>query len=163
MKRLTLLGLTLLLGVWASPLLGQTRVASIFHDYDLDAAAYVYCEVGAAPEYMNQCTTGQAANDGWLNVASHQEKVVAIVLDQIDTATGIDTTIEVRLKTEGDLRTSAITLVNLLVKTTADTDNQLIRLPDEVEEFRVGIRLNTADDPGPDAIIEDIDVVYNGR
>jgi hypothetical protein len=161
MRRLTLLGLTLL-GVWAAPAHGQGRIANIFNDYDLDAVAYVYCDPANIPALMGACATGVAATDGWIDVRGHTDKVLGIAIDTIGVVGGIDITIEVRYQKEGGVFTNAITLMNLINKTTAVTDNQSLRLPDEVTSFRVGMEIGTADD-GADAIVEDIDIIYNGR
>lgn len=163
MRRLTLLGLTLLfLGVWATPAHGQGRIANIFNDYDLDAVAYVYCDTTSIPALMPTCATGVAADDGWIDVRGDADKVLGIAIDTIGVVGGIDIRIEVRYQKEAGVYTSAIVLMQLINKTTAATDNQSVRLPDEVTQFRVGMQIGTNDDGG-DAIVEDIDIIYNAR
>ena len=160
MWRRILLGLTLL-GVCASLAFGQGRIANIFNNYDLDVNAYIYCDTTAIPTFMATCATGVAADDGWLDVRDHRDKVVGVVLDAIALVGGVDVTFEVRYqKTRGNY-TSAITLMTLINKTVVGTDNQSVRIPDEVTQFRVGIRIGTNDDG--DAVDEDIDIIYNAR
>ena len=161
MLRRTLLGLALL-GVCASFAWGQAKIANIFNDYDLDAIAFVYCDPANVPALMGACATGVADTDGWIDVRDDTDKTIGIAIDTIGVVGGLDITIEVRYQKEAGVFTEAITLMNLINKTTADTDNQSIRLPDEVTSFRVGMEIGTNDDGG-DAIVEDIDIIYNAR
>ena len=161
MIRRTLLGLALL-GVCASLAFGQGQIANIFNDYDLDALAFVYCDPANIPALMDACATGVADTDGWIDVRDDTDKTIGITIDTIGVVGGLDITIEVRYQKEAGVFTEAITLMNLINKTTADTDNQSIRIPDEVTSFRVGMEIGTADDGG-DAVIEDIDIIYNAR
>lgn len=163
MRRLTLLGLTLLiLGVWASPCLAQGRISNILNDYDLDDIVYVYCDPANVGALIGTCATGQAADDGWIDTRGHSSKVVGIAIDVVGVVGGLDITFEVRFQKEDGTFTAAITLMNLINKTVAVTDNQSVRIPDEVMQFRVGIQIGTNDDVG-DAIVEDIDIIYNAR
>lgn len=160
LRRLTLTGLTLL--AWASLAFGQGRVADIFVDYDLDAVAFVYCDPADIPALMVACATGVAATDGWIDSTGHTNKTIGVVIDTVGVVGGIDITFEVRYLQEDGSYGSAITLMNLINKTTATTDNQSIRIPDEVSQFRVGMEIGTADD-GADAIVEVISIIYNAR
>lgn len=160
MLRRILLGLALL-GVCASPVWGQAT--NLFTDYDLDnAAAYVFCDTTDVPDKMPTCATGIADEDGWIDVSRETGKHIGIVIDQIGVTGGIDIQIQVRMLEDTGVWSSAIILTNLINKTTADTDNQVFRIPDEARQIRVGLQIGTADDGG-DAITEDIDVVYNAR
>ena len=163
MRRLTLLWLILLLGVWASPsVLAQGRISNIFNDYDLDSIAFVYCDPADIGVGISACATGVAATDGWIDISGHAGKSVGIGIDVIGVVGGIIVTFEVRYQKEGGEFTSPITLMTLIAKTTATTDNQSVRIPDEVSQLRVGIMIGTNDDGG-DAIVEDIDVIYNAN
>ena len=159
MKRLPLTAVFLLAStfLWA-----QGRRADIFNDYDLDSAAYVFCDTTDVPAIMGACATGIAATDGWIDVSGDVDKVVGIAIDTLGVVGGLDVQFQVRYAKEDGTFTSTIVLMTLINKTTATTDNQSVRLPDEVSQFRVGIKIGTADDGG-DAIVEDIDVIYNGR
>ena len=160
MVRRTLLGLTLL-GVCASLAFGQGRIANIFNDYDLDTNAYIYCDPANIPALMTACATGVAATDGWIDVRDHRDKTVGVALDAMALVGGVDVTFEVRYQKEGAVYTSAITLMTLINKTVVGTDNQSVRIPDEVTQLRVGIKIGTNDDG--DAVDEDIDIIYNAR
>lgn len=153
-----------LLAVLLAPASGwaQGRIANIFNDYDLDAVAYVYCDPANIPALIGACATGVAATDGWIDVRGHTDKTLGIAIDVMGVTGGIDMRIEVRYQKEGGTFTAAIVLMQLINKTTAITDNQSIRLPDEVTQFRFGMQIGTADD-GADAIVEDIDIIYNAR
>jgi hypothetical protein len=111
---------------------------------------------------MTACATGVAAGDGWIQSGNHTDKTIGIAIDTVGVTGGVDIRIEVRYLKEDGTFTSAIVLVALLNKTTADTDNQSVRIPDEVSQFRVGMQIGTADDGG-DAVVEDIDIIYNAR
>ena len=161
MWRRILLGLTLL-GVCASLALGQGRTSIIVNDYDLDALEFMYCDPANVGVLIEACATGQASDDGWIDTRGHSAKSVGIAIDVVGVVGGLDITFEVRYQKEDGTYTAAITLMNLINKTTAVTDNQSVRIPDEVMQFRVGIEIGTADDGG-DAIVEDIDIVYNAR
>ena len=162
MRRLTLLGLTLLmLGVWASPVRGQGRISNILNDYDLDDITFVYCDPANVGALIIACATGQAAGDGWIDTRNHSSKVVGIAIDVLGVVGGVDITFEVRYQKEDGTYTAAITLMNLINKATAITDNQSVRIPDEVIQFRVGIEIGTNDDG--DGVIEDIDIIYNAK
>ena len=150
-----------MLGVWAFPAFGQGRVSNILNDYDLDAIAFVYCDPANVGALMEACATGVAAGDGWIDTRNHSSKVVGIAIDVLGVVGGVDITFEVRYQKEDGTYTAAITLMNLINKATAVTDNQSIRIPDEVTQFRVGIEIGTNDDG--DGVIEDIDIIYNAR
>lgn len=154
----------ILASVLLAPAFGwaQGQVADIFNDYDLDSVAWIYCDTTDIPALMTACATGTAATDGWIDVRGHQDKTVGIAIDTVGVTGGINIRFEVRYVKEDGTFTSAIILMQLINKTTAATDNQSVRLPDEVSFFRVGMQIGTADD-ALDAIVEDIDIIYNGR
>ena len=122
----------------------------------------MYCDPANVGALIGACATGQAAGDGWIDTRGHSSKVVGIAIDVLGVVGGVDITFEVRYQKEDGTYTAAITLMNLINKATAVTDNQSIRIPDEVMQFRVGIEIGTNDDIG-DATVEDIDIVYNAR
>jgi hypothetical protein len=161
MVRRTLLGLALL-GVCASLALGQAQITNVFDSYDLDVNTFVYCDPADIGQGITACATGAAATDGWIDVRNHGDKSVGVVLNEVAVTGGIIVTFEVRYQMEGGEFTDTITLMTLIAKDTALTDNQSVRIPDEVTQLRVGIRIGTADDGG-DAVEEDIDIVYNAR
>lgn len=163
MRRLTLLGLTLLiLGVWASPCLAQGRISNILNDYDLDdEVGFIYCDPANVGALIGACTTGLAAGDGWIDTRGHSCKTVGIAIDALVVVGGVDITFEVRYQKEDGTFTAPITLMNLINKATAVTDNQSVRIPDEVMQFRVGIVIGTNDDA--DVVDDDIDIIYNAK
>lgn len=156
-----------LLAVLLAPTFGwaQGQVADIFNDFELDALAWLYCDTTDVPALMTACATGVAATDGWIDTRGHSDKTVGIAIDQVNVVGGIDIRFEVRYVKEDGTFTSAIILMNLINKTTADTDNQSVRIPDEVAFFRIGMQIGTADDGAGDAgaNAEDIDIIYNAR
>ena len=145
-----------------TPVQGQNHSANIFTDYDLDDVAYVFCDPTDVPDLMPVCEAGNEPEDGWIPVSKHVNKVIGVVIDIISVVGGLDVQIQVRVQDDDGVMSEPIILMNLINKTTADTDNQFVRIPDEVTQFRVGIQIGTADDGG-DAIAEDIDVIYNAR
>ena len=156
MKKLLL---TLALIVLPLSVLAQNRTANIFTNYDLDAVAYIFCDATDLPEFMPTCATGVAAEDGWMLVPSHVNKTIGFILNTITATGGVDVQIQVRMQQDDGAMSEPIILMNLINKTVVDTDNQFVRLPDEVAQFRVGIQFGTADQVG----VDDVEVIYNAR
>jgi len=154
--------ITLAFLLFAVAATAQNHTANIFTNYDLDAVAFVFCDPTDIPALMPVCVTGVAAEDGWIPVNRHVNKVLGIAITTIGVTGGLDIQIQVRVQEDDGTMSPAIILMNLINKTVAATDNQFVRLPDEVTQFRLGMEIGTADDGG-DAIVEDIDVIYNAR
>ncbi len=159
MKKLLL---TLAFLFFAVSATAQNHSANIFTNYDLDAVAFIFCDVTDIPTMMPVCATGIAAEDGWLPVNRHVNKVLGIAINVLGVVGGVDIQIQVRVQEDDGTMSPAIILMNLINKDTVAVDNQFVRLPDEVTQFRVGMEIGTNDDGG-DAIVEDIDVIYNAR
>ncbi|MGH9365257.1 MAG: hypothetical protein ACRD1B_08350, partial [Thermoanaerobaculia bacterium] len=129
--------------------------------YDIDSLVYVYC-VPAVPVPFVACDTGGTgvgADDGWIGVRGMSEKAVIIRVDAIELgAPGVDSidfTIEGRwLDSSGTLATA--TLIAPISKI-AVAEGQPVRIPENIEEIRVGVRINGTDDGG-DAVVESITV-----
>ncbi len=156
MKKILLtLGLLLL----ALPVSGQNRTANIFTNYDLNALAYIFCNPADIPEFMPACVTGVAAEDGWMVVYNHVNKTVGVILNIITATDGLDVQIQVRMQQDDGTMSEPIILMNLINKDVVDVDNQFVRLPDEVAQFRVGLQWGTADLVG----VDDVEVIYNAR
>ena len=138
--------------------LGQQAFA-IFNNYDLDATAYTYCNSASIPSQIPVCvTTAQAATDGWFVVSNEEQRTIQVSIDQIVVTGGIDVTIEGRV-------TGASSIVTIWTDnvTTADTDNDIIAVPENVQELRVGIKIGTSDDGGDlTTNLEIIDIHYAG-
>jgi hypothetical protein len=154
-KLLILLSLVLL----STPAFGA-RV-TIFNNFDLDAVAFVFCDTTDVPVGMT-CVTGVADEDGWITVRQDVGKTFTVIIDALVVTGGLDITIQARVTEADGTLSGAVTLVNLINKTTATTDNQIIRIPDEVTQLRFGMEIGTADDGG-DADPEDITVIYRSR
>lgn len=145
-------------------LLIQTSFAAdtyrIFVDFDVDSTSYVYCDTTAIPAEMSACASGTAANDGWVPVNSIY-KAIQITLDQLSTDTaGIDYIVYGRLygETIGDVIVAEATLADAVE---GEATVIVLNQDELVNEIRVGLKINTADD-GTDtgADIEEITVVY---
>ncbi|MGH7166371.1 MAG: hypothetical protein ACREIS_12700, partial [Nitrospiraceae bacterium] len=146
MKKLALLALLLAIaaGLAAQP---GVRPVKVFGAYDIDSLVYVYC-VPAVPVPFVACDTGGTgvgADDGWIGVRGMSEKEVIIRVDAIVlTAGSIDFTIEGRWLDSSGTRATA-TLIAPISKT-AVAAGQPVRIPENIEEIRVGVRINGTDD-----------------
>ena len=153
--RLLLIGLMALL---PTQVLAQQAFA-IFNNYDLDVTNYTYCDSASTPSQIPVCvTTAQAVTDGWFVVSNEEQRTIQVSIDQIVVTGGIDVTIEGRV-------TGASSIVTIWTDnvTTATTDNDIIAIPENVRELRVGIKIGSADD-GNDLTtnLEIIDIHYVG-
>lgn len=157
MKRSAVLLVALLTAVGLSAQPG-VRPVKVFSAFDVDAVTFVYC-VPTAPVAFVACNTagaGADAGDGWVGVRGMSEKEVIIRVDAIMLAAGsLDFTIEGRWLDSAGTRATA-TLIAPISKT-AVAAGQPVRIPENVEEIRVGVRINGADDGG-DAVVESITV-----
>lgn len=156
MKKLLI---TLALVFVAATATAQNHSANIFTNYDLNSLVYIFCDATDVPNLMPVCATGLTAEDGWLPVPRHVNKVLGIAINTLSLTGGVDVQIQVRVQEDDGTMSEPIILMNLINKTVVDVDNQFLRIPDEVAEFRVGIQIGTADLAGA----EDIDVIYNAR
>ena len=156
MKRLAIaLALLLCLPVLAS---AQKR-ADIFENYDLDSTMEIFCDTvtfaTSPPSGMEQCDTGMAAEDGWIDSRTEDFKTVAIIIDDIDLTAGmIDVTLYGRVK-EGH---TPIKIGTTQSYTTEDT--KIIVVPEALRQIRIGIVINGTDDG--DAADEDVSIYYYG-
>jgi len=137
---------------------GQQTI-TIFNNYDLDVTAYTYCDSANIPSGIPVCvTTAQAATDGWFTVNNEEQRTIQVSIDQIVVTGGIDVTIEGKV-------TGATSIVTIWTDnvTTADTDNDIIAVPENVDQLRVGMKIGSADD-GDDtgANAEILDIHYVG-
>ncbi len=142
----------------ATPTYAQ-RLATIFNNYDLDVTAYTYCDSANIPTEIPVCvTTAQAVTDGWMSVSNDARKTFQISIDQIVVTGGIDITVEGKVTGS----TSIVTIWTDNV-TTATTDNDIVTVPEDVNQLRIGIKIGTADD-GNDLTtnLEIIDIQYVG-
>jgi len=159
MKRIAFaLALVLCLAIPAATQTGGKR-ADIFENYDLDSVAYVYCDpvtyATNPPEGMDQCSTGTAAEDGWVDARTEDFKGIAMHVDAMALAAGtIDISIYARVK----VGTSPIQLG--LTNSFAAVGTHYVVIPEALRQIRVGIRINGADDG--DAADEDISIYYYG-
>ena len=154
MKRLAL-ALALVLSV--ASLASAQKTSVVFENYDLDSTTEIFCDTGQAqlPEGMNQCTTGSAAEDGWIDARQEDFKTVAIHIDAVALTAGmIDVAVYGRVK-EG---TTPIKLGVTLSYTT--TDAKALVVPEAMRQIRIGIVINGTDDG--DAADEDVTFIYYG-
>lgn len=159
MKKLSLLSFILI----ASALAAQpgVRPVKVFSAFDVDATTFVYC-VPAVPVAFVACNTlgaGADAGDGWVGVRGVSEKEVIIRVDAISLAVpgvdSLDFTIEGRWLDSSGTRATATLIVP--ISKTAVAAGQPVRIPENIEEIRVGVRINGADDGG-DAVVESVTV-----
>lgn len=156
MKRLVL-ALTLLLCL-ATVVSAQKR-SDIFENYDLDSTTEIFCDTvtfsTTPPEGMTACSTGSAAEDGWVDARTEDFKGIAVHVDALAlTAGSIDVRVYGRVKTG----TTPIPLSLTIAYTTVT--RQYIVVPEAVFQVRVGIRINGIDDG--DASPEDISIYHYG-
>jgi len=156
MKRLAF-ALTLLL--CSATFVSAQKRADIFENYDLDSTTEIFCDTvtfaTSPPEGMEQCSTGSAAEDGWVDARQEDFKSVAIIIDAIALTAGmIDITLYGRVK-EGH---TPIKIGTTQMFTA--TDGKIIVVPEALRQIRIGIVINGTDDG--DAADEDISILYYG-
>lgn len=133
--------------------------ADILENYDLDSTTEIYCDpVSYAtdpPEGMDQCSTGSAAEDGWIDSRTEDFKGLAIHIDAMALSAGtIDVAIYARVK----VGTTPMQLGTTQQYASAAT--QYVVIPEATRQIRIGIRINGTDDG--DAADEDISLYYYG-
>lgn len=150
-KLLGLLGLLLL----ASALVAAPNTSILFDAFNPTAGTFVYCDI-AAPQGL-PCTTGAAAGDGWLRVVGLGNMVVVIRPDTVSlTAGSIQFTIEGRFQ---DRAGNWATMVLIApIDFAAAQAGHPVALFENVEEIRVGVRINGTDD----AVDDSVTVHFNG-
>lgn len=150
-------GVSVITTVFAQP---GVRPVKVFSAFDVDSTSFVYC-VPAAPVQFVACNTagaGTDAGDGWIGVRGMSEKAVIIRVDAIAlTAGSIDFTIEGRWLDSAGTRATATLIVP--ISKTAVAAGQPVRIPENVEEIRVGVRINGTDDGDgvPDSVTVHVD------
>jgi len=156
MKRLILaLALLLCLATVAS---AQKR-SDIFETYDLDSLTEIFCDTvtfpGSPPEGMAACSTGSAAEDGWIDARTEDFKGVAVHIDAMALTAG---TIDVRVYGRVKNGTTPIPLSLTIAYAAATTDYVVV--PEAMFQIRVGIFINGVDDG--DGSPEDVSLYYYG-
>lgn len=130
----------------------------IFDSFDVDAGTFVYCDVSDPNTPFLACNTGGSgndANDGWVGVRGMSEKRVTIRVDAIALTSGnIEFTIEGRSTDDEGNRVTADLIA--VIQKTAVAAGQPVRVVEDYDEIRVGVRINGVDDG--DAVDEDITV-----
>ncbi len=130
--------------------LASSRTKIMFDAFDVAAGTFVYCDVASPPTGVT-CTTGAAADDGWLQVRGMDAKRIIIRPDIVSLAAGtIEVTIEARTTdSDGNFATeTSIAPINYA----AAQAGQGVRIVENVEQIRVGLRINGADDGVPDSV-----------
>jgi hypothetical protein len=142
--------------LWA-PLAFSLPPVNIFTNFDIASTSFVYCDTGDIPAQMSACSTGTAANDGWLPIGGNKDPMIAILTSAISVTGTLEATIEVRYFNDNSTKTTAITIFDFASIDAADgTDDQAIKIIEGAVEMRVGIRIN-----GTDTGTQAVTVVYN--
>lgn len=156
MKRLVL-ALTLLLCL-ATVASAQKR-SDIFVNYDLDSTTEIFCNATTfstdPPEGMAACSTGSAAEDGWIDARQEDFRGIAIHIDAMVLTAG---TIDVKIYGRVKSGTTPIQLGTTIAYSVATT--QYVVVPEALAQVRIGIRINGTDDG--DALSEDVSLFYYG-
>lgn len=129
----------------------------IFDAFDVDAVTFVYCDT-SAPQGLT-CATGAADDDGWLRVRGLGAKLVVIRPDAIALGAGtVQFTIEGRTQDS----TGAYATMDLIapIDFAAAQAGKPVAIVELVDEIRVGVRINGADDG--DAVDDSITVHVDG-
>ncbi len=114
------------------------REQTIFSNFDVTSTSFVYCDSGGAPSGI-LCSTGSAAEDGWVLVASEPNRSVHVNIDTIN-ATSLDFIIQGRNRGQ--------TVGAQIYPATGDraetaTGAFIIQVPDAIYELRVGVKVDT--------------------
>lgn len=137
------------------------RPVKVFDAFDVDDVTFVYC-VPSAPVPFVACDTlgaGDGDDDGWIGVRGMSEKEIIVRVDAIELddpgVESLQFTIEGRWVDSSGTRATA-TLIAPIDKLVVAA-GQTVRIPENVEEIRVGVRINGLDDGG-DAVVESVTV-----
>ena len=156
MKRIAL---ALALFLCLASTVSAQKLSVVFENFDLDSTSEIFCNSTtfstSPPEGMDQCTTGSADADGWIDARTEDFKTVAIHIDALALTSGsIDVAIYGRVKTG----TTPIQLGTTQDYTTVST--QSVVVPEAMRQIRIGIVINGVDDG--DAADEDVSIYYFG-
>jgi hypothetical protein len=154
MKRLAFaLALLLCLASIAS----AQKTSYIFQNYQLDSTSEIFCDTvtfaTTPPEGMAQCSTGSAAEDGWIDTRQEDFKSVAILIDAISLTAGM---IDVTLYGRVAVGQTPIKIGTTQMYTT--TDGKIIVVPEALRQIRIGLVINGTDGVGD----EDVSITYYG-
>ncbi len=135
-----------------------SRPVRVFSSFDPDAGTFVYCDTTNPNPPFLKCDTsggGAGANDGWIGVRGMSEKVVTIRVDAIALTAGtIEFVVEGR-STDDEGNNVTARLIAPIGKT-AVSPGQPVRIVEDYDEIRIGVRINGTDDG--DAVPDDITV-----
>lgn len=122
----------------------------LFDAFNPSAGTFVYCDSGSPPTGVT-CSTGAAAGDGWIGVRGLDKKLVIIRPDTVSLTSGsIQATIEGRIE-DSDGNWSTMTLIAPIDYAAAQS-GQPVSVVENVEQIRVGLRINGTDDGVDDSV-----------
>jgi hypothetical protein len=133
------------------------RPVRVFNAFDVDATTFVYC-VPATPVAFVACDTlgaGAGADDGWVNVRGMSIREAVLRIDAMALTAGtIEFTVEGRWTDAAGTKATA-TLISPIDKAAAGP-GQVVVIAENVEEMRIGVRIDGTDDA--DAVPESVTI-----
>lgn len=151
----------LAIALFALPAWTGPKTVSILSDFDVDSGMFVYCDV-STPVPRITCETGMGDDDGYIRVVGDGDKEVIILVTQLALASG---NIEFQVEGRTQLKDGSFVKFNIVPgidKDVASDLGQFIRIPEVMDEIRVGVRIEGTDDvPDTGATAEKVTVVYD--
>lgn len=154
MKRFTCLAFLtflayVLLTAWSMSVAGPNTYV-MFTAYNPAAGTFVYCDSASPPSGVT-CVSGAGADDGWRGVRGLGNKSVIIRPDTVSLTSGtIQFTVEGRIAD----RAGNFASMDLVapIDFAAAAAGLSVLIVENVEQIRVGVRINGTDDGVPDSI-----------
>ncbi len=150
-KWIRTIGAIVLLVALVGALPAGRSTVRLFDAFDVAAGTFVYCDSTSPPTGVT-CATGAATDDGWVTgIRGMDAKVVIVRPDTVDLTSGsIQVTIEGRVSdASGSYATMDLVAP---VDFAAAQAGVIIQIIENVEQLRVGLRINGVDNANADSV-----------